>query len=134
MPDTSILGLLLQIGVHRVNAWSTFSNSWQHAGHSLPILTKCFPEARLQFTIFHADHPRPGDPGEPRQCIQHDQSRSEAPANNLAEMTQIDRMAHARANTSCDQLLAMAVGLQFGQARNLHPVESLERRAVNRES
>src|ERR1035438_2559635 len=49
-------------------------------------------------------------------------------------MSQINRMAHARANAGGDQLLAMTVRLKFGEAGNFCPVKSPKRRAVNRES
>src|ERR1039458_5852343 len=108
-------------------AWSILSNSRHDARHALPVRTKCIPESRFPFAVFHANHYRSGDHGEGCQRVERDQSCSDAPGGDLAEMTQINGMAHARANASGDQLLAMAGRLKFGQAGNLRTVESLER-------
>src|SRR5271157_5401791 len=93
----------------RVNPWPRISasKSWDNCRYPCTVLAISLAKARFQFPIFHSDHHRAGDDCEYCQHIQRDQPRSDAPADDLAEMPEINGMTHARANANRDQLLAM---------------------------
>src|SRR5215472_4264351 len=91
-------------------------------------------KSRLEFAVFDADHFEPCDDGERCENIDGDQACAHAPAEDLAEMAEIDRMAHTAAYARRDQLLPMLVWLELGQARDLGAIKALKGGVIDGEA
>ena len=91
----------------------------QHRRHAQAVLPIRRPEPCFQLTVFNPDHEKSSHERKSQQREQRHQPRAHAPPNNLAQVSEIDRMPHTSANTSGHQFLPVPIRLQFIEARNL---------------
>ena len=105
--------------------------SWQNCRHTLAIHSEWLSEPVLQLRILHPNHHRAGGDSEPCQRPTHNQPRSHAPRQHLAQMCQIHRMPHPRPNPGGHQALLAVSRQNLRQSAQLCPTEVRSRLAVN---
>jgi hypothetical protein len=97
--------------------------SGDHRRNILAILSKLLSESTLQLRIFHPDHYRARCDRERRQTPAHWQTRPNAPGYHLAQVSQIGRMPHSRANPCGYEPVVARIGPPLRQASELRPAE-----------
>src|SRR5580698_324322 len=101
----------------------SYSYFGQNGGHRGAILAELFAEPLLQFLILHSDHE---NAGRDRECCERPadgQACAYAPGQHLAEMAQVDGVAHAGANACGYQVLPAVVMPDLGQSAELDQTE-----------
>ena len=109
-------------------------NPGHHSRHPAPILAVFGAESLLQLSIFKPDHEGACNHREQGQGIANRQSGSHAPGQHLAQVSQIDRMAHPGAYSRSDQALFGMSGDKFRKPTELCGAESGSGAPVNSES
>lgn len=112
-------GLYKLPGLEPRESWNVqilWSESGYHRRHCTTIRAIRFPKPRLQFAILNPDHERTGDDRESCERKERDQTGSNAPGQNFAQMSEVNRMPHARTNSARHQFLPMLARFEFGQS------------------
>jgi len=87
-----------------------------------PILVS---KTLFQFCVFQSDHDYPGDGGEGGQNIKHSQPGADTPSQHLAEMSQVDRVPDAGADSRNYQPLFAVSRQEFSRTAELRSAEVL---------
>ena len=91
-------------------------------------------ETLLEFTVFKVEHDRAGEGGEDGKDDQRDCGEGDRPAQEFAEVAQVDGVADAGADAGGDETLVVAIGFEFGEAAELDVCEVARRRAIDQKA
>ena len=86
---------------------------------SVPVDDEVLTESLLQFRILHADHYHSGRDRQPGQEPTYDEARPHAPGQHFAQVSQVNRMPHAGADSRGHQAVIAMPGANFWQAAEL---------------
>src|SRR5581483_5469847 len=105
----------------------------QQSRHALAIPPVVLAEAAFQFRVLQADHDRPRQHRKPSQRKKHRHSRTCAPSQHFAEMSEVNRVTDTLANPGGHQSL-FAPALDFRTSAKLTRCEAMPRSAIQQDS
>jgi len=103
--------------------WLLAAEFWKDGWDALLVFAVVVPEAAFEFGVFGTEEKDSGEGGERHERPRSHGRGEKAPAEHRAEVSGVERVAHASVETRGDESLRVAVGLEFVSSDDLVDAE-----------